>query len=472
MPSLATCANSRVAHSVQRAVRPMTTTAAEQRLARLVLVAGVAVWTANALLRWRSGAPLGHDEARYALDARDLLAGNRVRFLYAGGGMTAIGLPGVLAGATEQMLRLVPMLLGGGFLASAWYVARVVGGGRGPRESVTAAWTVGMLAGSTTLADHSAELLSDLPSTAFMLVAIGLLVEELSREDGPRWRLCMVAPLCAAAFHIRYGSCLSIASIGVVFVIVAALEGRLRAWPVLTTCVLAIALFVPHALWAIARTGSPTGILHMSAAIPPPPTSVLGYVQRPLAMYGPLVAPLMALGILAARRGWSYAAILWVALGQLVVLSITTEAQARYVFLATVLLAILGVDAVIRLVRLTSAKLRLVCGGVALAAVVASWVVTLAAATRYHDRHREGPVRALIAGAVVAADRDPAVPCEVLAIDTTRVEWYSGCVAIRVASSNTGVRLYEVRTGVDPSLPEGAVRIAFLPGIVDVIRLR
>src|SRR4051812_18996734 len=96
--------------------------AAEQRLARLVLLAGIAVWIANTLLRWRAGAPLGHDEARYALDARDVLAGHPVRFLYAGGGMTAIGIPGVLAGATEQMLRLTPALLGGGFLAAAWYV--------------------------------------------------------------------------------------------------------------------------------------------------------------------------------------------------------------------------------------------------------------------------------------------------------------------------------------------------------------
>lgn len=444
----------------------MSATAAEQRLARVVLVAGVLVWIANALLRWRSGVPLGHDEARYALDARDVLEGHPVRFLYAGGGMTVIGLPGVLAGATEHTLRLVPMLVGGGFLAAAWYLARVIGG------SVTAAWTVAVLAGGTTLAHHSVELLSDLPSTACMLIAIAILIGELKREAGPRWRLCMVAPLCAAAFHIRYGSCLSIASIGVVFVVVAALEGRLRAWPVLTTCVLAAALFIPHVVWAIAKTGSPIGILRMSAAIPPPATSVLGYLERPLSMYGVLIAPLMAIGILAARRGWTHAAILWVALGQLIVLSITTQAHARYVFLGTVLLAMLGVDAVVRLVRLAAGKLRSACGVVALAAVAASWVAPLVTATRYHARRTEGPTRALIAGSVIAAHRDPAAPCEVLSHDTTRLEWYSGCAAIHVASSGSGVTLYEVRTAADPSLPDGAVRIAYLPGIVDVIRLR
>jgi hypothetical protein len=142
------------------------------------------------------------------------------------------------------------------------------------------------------------------------------------------------------------------------------------------------------------------------------------------------------------------------------------------VFLATVLLAMLGIDAIIGFIRLTSSRAKIVLGAIAVVGLVASWALTLAASSRYLDRRREGPVRALIAGAVIAADRDPAEPCEVLATDTTRTEWYSGCVAVHVASSNRAARLYEVRLGTDPSLPDGAVRIAFLPGIVDVIRLR
>jgi drug/metabolite transporter superfamily protein YnfA len=466
MPSLATYANSRVAHTVQHIARLMNSTGAEQRLARLVLVAGVAVWIANALLRWRSGGPLGHDEARYALDARDALDGQPIRFLYAGGGMTAIGIPGVLAGATEQMLRLVPTLLGGGFLAAAWVVARAVCGG------TTAGWVVGVLAGSRTLAHHSVEFLSDLPSTACLLLAIAILVGELTRDAGPRWRLCAVAPLCVAAFHIRYGSCLSIAAIGSVFLVAAALEGRLRAWPVPATVVLAIALFLPHALWAIEKTGSPTGILHLSAAIPPPPDTVFGYLQRPFAMYGALITPLMVIGLLAARRDWPYTALLWIALVQLVVLSVTTQAQARYVFLATVLLVVLGVDAAVRIATLATGKARVVAAAFGVAAVVASWVQPLIDGVRYRDWRARGNARALIAGAVIEADRDPATSCEVLASDTTRVEWYSGCVAVQAASSNVGGRLYAVRNGIDSSLPDGARWIAFVPGVVDVIRLR
>jgi hypothetical protein len=466
MPSLATYANSRVAHTVQHVPRLMSTTAAEHRLARLVLVAGIAVWIANALLRWWSGAPLGHDEARYALDARDVLEGQPIRFLYAGGGMTAIGIPGMLAGATEQMLRLVPALLGGGFLAAAWYVARVVCGAE------TAAWTIGVLAGSRTLATQSVELLSDLPSAACMLLAIAILVGELSRDAGPRWRLCAVAPLCVAAFHIRYGSCLSVAAIGSVFLVAAAREGRLRAWPVSTTILLAVALFVPHLLWAIEQTGSPTGILHLSAAIPPPPDSVIGYLRRPIAMYGALVAPLMVVGLLAARRDWRYTALLWIALVQLVVLSVTTQAQARYVVLATVLLAILGVDAVVQLAKLAGARARRVLAAGSVIVLAASWMIAGVDGVRYRVWRTRGHARTLIAAAVIDADRDRAAPCEVVASDTTRLEWYSGCVAVHVASSTVTGRLYQVRNGADPSLPEGAVWIAFLPGVVDVVRLR
>jgi hypothetical protein len=466
MPLLATYANSRVAHTVQHVARLMNATGTEQRLARLVLVAGIAVWIANALLRWWSGAPLGHDEARYALDARAALEGQPIRFLYAGGGMTAIGIPGVLAGATEQMLRLVPALLGGGFLAAAWYVARVVCG------TETAAWTVGVLAGSRSLAHHSVELLSDLPSTACLLLAIAILVGELAREDGPRWRLCMVAPLCVAAFHIRYGSCLSIAAIGSVFLVAAALEGRLRAWPVHATVVLAVALFVPHVIWAIEKTGSPTGILELSASIPPPADSVLAYLQRPLAMYGSLVAPLMAIGLLAARRDWRHTALLWIALVQLVVLSVTTQAQPRYVFLATVLLVVLGVDVAVRLATLAAGRARVVLGVLAVVAVVGTWIAPLVDGVRYRDWRTRGYARALIAGAVISADRDPAEPCEVLSTDTTRLEWYSGCVGVHVAGSTAIGRLYQVRNGIDASLPEGARFIAFVPGVVDVIRLR
>jgi hypothetical protein len=91
---------------------------------------------------------------------------------------------------------------------------------------------------------------------------------------------------------------------------------------------------------------------------------------------------------------------------------------------------------------------------------------------RYRDGRTGRTARPLSAGGVSAGHRDRAAPCEVLASDTTRLEWYSGCVAVRVASSTPGARLYEVRNGIDPSLPDGARVIAFVPGVVDVIRLR
>src|SRR3954470_1285539 len=72
----------------------------ELRFARIVLAAGIAVWAASALIHWWLAVPLGHDEARSALAPRDILDGRESRFIYAGGGMTGIAIPGVLLGAT------------------------------------------------------------------------------------------------------------------------------------------------------------------------------------------------------------------------------------------------------------------------------------------------------------------------------------------------------------------------------------
>src|SRR5436189_3808799 len=118
-------------------------------------------------------APPEHDEASYALAARDMLEGVSTRFLSSAGGMRLIALPGVLGGASEHALRVLPLLLGLVFLATAWLFARRMFG------HTTAAFTVAILATSPQLAVHSSELLSDLPSASCILAAILLLHAEL-----------------------------------------------------------------------------------------------------------------------------------------------------------------------------------------------------------------------------------------------------------------------------------------------------
>jgi hypothetical protein len=436
----------------------------EQRVARIVLVAGVTLWAANALLHWWLAPPLGHDEARHALDARDILEGRPIRFIYTGGGMTSIALPGLIAGATERWLRLVPTLLCGGFLASVWYAARAI------CDSTTAAWTVGVLAGGRGFVLFGTELLSDLPSAACLLLAVAVLAVELPRPTGPRWRLVLAAPLCIAAFHIRFGSCIPIAVIAVVFAWVARASGCLRARPVLVTVAGAGVGFVPHLLWSIHLTGSPLGVLRESGRIPPAPSHYLGYVERPLAHYGFLVAALAVVGLLAARRRWKISALQWIAFGQLAILTLTTEAQARYAFFATSLLVILGVDFVAHVVRQSSDRPRTVATAAALVLVGGSWGMVLRDTVRYRRFRTNGAAYAMMAARAIAADRDPRQSCEVMSPDTTRLEWYSGCRSVLVFGGSARQYLVHLGRAAIPSLTDR--HVAFVPGMFDVIRVR
>ncbi|HEY5920343.1 MAG TPA: glycosyltransferase family 39 protein, partial [Kofleriaceae bacterium] len=265
------------------------------RLAKLIFIGGIAVWIINAALHCGSGVTLGHDEARYASDTRELLDGRDKRYIYVPSGMNGIALPGVLAGGDERALRVLPMLAGLLFLFAAWRFAR-----RAVGEDA-AYWTVGVLAGTHSIVQFNAQLLSDLPSTGCMLAALAILIAELTRDGGPRYRLLAVAPLLAAAFYIRYGSCLTIVLIGLAAIGFGARAIAQRPLLVIVTGLVFIALLVPHLLDSIDQTGSALGIMRASAKVPPRGGSALAgyFLANPIWRYGALAAPLMFVGALA-----------------------------------------------------------------------------------------------------------------------------------------------------------------------------
>src|SRR5262249_10344985 len=153
----------------------------------------------------------------------------------------------------ELALRLLPTVLGIGFvLAAAWLARGVVGG-------AAAAWAVAALAGSFQLVRRSSELLSDLPAAACLLAGTALVVGGLAREAGPPRRLVLAAPWLAAAFYIRYGSLLAIAAIGGAALAVGWRAALRRPWIALTTIGLFALLLVPHLVASQAVTGSPLG---------------------------------------------------------------------------------------------------------------------------------------------------------------------------------------------------------------------
>ncbi|MEO7092492.1 MAG: hypothetical protein ABI175_04520, partial [Polyangiales bacterium] len=142
------------------------------RLPTLIFAAGLLVWIINAAIVWLAAAPLGHDEAQYVLAANDLLAGEHARWFYASSGMSIVALPGAMLGG-EIAARFPSFVLGIAFVLAAAAVAwRTYG-------AMTAAWVVAVLAGMRSVMGMSADVLSDLPATAFLLAGTLVMVTEV-----------------------------------------------------------------------------------------------------------------------------------------------------------------------------------------------------------------------------------------------------------------------------------------------------
>ncbi|HEX7835973.1 MAG TPA: hypothetical protein VF469_00855, partial [Kofleriaceae bacterium] len=294
--------------------------------------------------------------------------------------------------------------------------------GRAAFSARTGAWAAALVAGAHPMVMRSAQLLSDLPAAACLVGGIAILVGELDRDSGPRWRMVAAAPLLAAAFYLRYGSAPVIALAIATACLMWWRAVVTRPIRVLATLAALAALLIPHLLRSIAVTGTPLGILEVSGGMPRRAYVGEGLVtyltSNPLAFYGALIAPVMVAGLLglvrARRKAPWYLAI--VALGQITALGLSSHGQPRYVYAATVLLVVLGTGAVARLGR----------PGLALAAVVAAWLgvaVATVATCRIEDGLRAPILHAAEAIRADAGDR----PCAVVAAIAPQFTWYSRC---------------------------------------------
>jgi 4-amino-4-deoxy-L-arabinose transferase-like glycosyltransferase len=382
---------------------------------RRLLTCALVVWCVVAVIGLVLGPSLGHDEAAFALAARGEAPVGK--WLYRSEGTIAIARVGVALGGAAWQLRLVSALLGPLAIVAAYAVGRAAFSAR------TGAWAAAVLAGAHPMALRSAELLSDLPAMACLLGGIALLVGELDREDGPRWRLVLAAPVFAAAFYMRYGSAPVIA-----FAI--AVAGLLwwravvrRPLHVLAMGIVLAGLVVPHLLHSRAVTGTLLGILEVSAGMPRRAyigEGLVTYLTRnPLLFYGFAVAPVMIAGLagvvrLRHRAAW-YLAI--VALGQIVSLGIQSHGQPRYVFFATALLVVLGVEVLRSWVPRPRA---------ALALVAASWLGVAIAAPIYY-RHLDEARAPIVAAGQVIRTASGGRPCAAVALIVPQLMWHSGC---------------------------------------------
>lgn len=424
-------------------------------LERRALLAAVIAWSAVAVLGLALGPPLGHDEAAFAITAR----GDGPPWLYRSVGVTAIAEIGVALGGAEWQLRLVSALLGTGIVVAAYAVGRAA---FSPR---TGAWAAMVIAGAHPMALRGPELLGDLPAAACVVAGLAMLVTELSRDDGPRWRVVAAAPAFAAAFYLRYGSAPVIGLAGLAALLVWWRTILRRPLPVVVAAATFALLFVPHLLHARAATGTWLGILKVSAAMPRRAYVGEGLVTyltaNPFAFYGALVAPLMVLGLVGlVRRPVRARPSIFlglVALGQIVALGIQSHAQPRYVYIATVLLVVLGVEAA---QRLAPARLR----GAALPLVVTAWIgLAIGAPLRsaYLTRERTPLV---MAAAAVRADTG-ARPCLMVAWVVPQLIWYTRCAGLRVVSIDPLIPWPADRRTYAASLPLGRIAVEDLTAI-------
>ncbi|MEZ4362983.1 MAG: glycosyltransferase family 39 protein [Kofleriaceae bacterium] len=382
------------------------------------------MWALKAGSYVLAAAPLGHDEAQYALAARDLLEGVPARWAHVSPGMNAVAVPGVLAGGSEEALRGFAMLVALVFPAGAALLAwRRFGLG-------VAAWTVALLATAKPLIRHSADLLSDLPAAALLLLATSFTLSEVTRDDGPRWRFVALGPLAAAAFYLRYASCVPIALLGVIGLAVGWRQMARRPGPVLVALGLLGVLLVPHALDSIKRTGSTLGLLLFNQRVPQSTTSGLEtyFTSDPLAFYGGLLAAVALVGALAPLWDRSSRVLaLWaLGLGQVIVLGLVALGQFRYIFFGVTLLAILGVHGLTRAWarRAPAARrgLTVAAGALLLGAAVSSAI----SISKLPARRRASYADAMVAA--MALRRDAAGrTCYVQTRHATQIEWYSGC---------------------------------------------
>lgn len=384
---------------------------------RRLLGAAVLAWAIVAAMNLCAGPPLGHDEAAFAIVAR----GDGPIWLYRSRGVVALAQLGLALGGADWQLRLPNAILGLGVVLAVYAVGRAAFSAR------TGAWAAAILAGAHPMVIRSAELLGDLPATAGILAGIAMLVGELRRPGGPRWRIALAAPAFAAAFYLRYGSAPVIAIAGIAALALWWPSIRARPLPVVAATALFVCLLVPHALHSLHYTAEILGVLHWSAGTPRlayPGEGLVTYLtSNPFTYYGALVAPVIAAALVGlvrtfrSRAPWFLAS---VAIGQVIAIGLQSHAQPRYVFVAVALLVVLGVETARTLAR----------PRVGLALAFAAWLALAIGAIPYARAIARSRATITAAAATVRAHQG-AAGCVVIAGLVPQLMWYSRCQGVR-----------------------------------------
>ncbi len=393
---------------------------------RQLVLAALVVWCSCIGLMWWMACPLTGDEAAYALLARGRGGG----WLYRPLGFVAFARLGAGLGDSELALRIPSAIVACLLIPAVYAVGRTLG-------TWVGAWAAAIIAGTHTFVLRGPALLTDLPSTMCLLGAIALVIGELDRASGPRYRLVLVAPLLAAAFYMRYGSAPTVAILVIAACAVWWRAVLARPGPVLVTAALLAALLFPFLVYSHRMTGSFAGILTLAGEVAGRRYVghglVIYLIENPLRYHGVLAAPVAIAGLLGIarppvqRRRARFLAI--VALGQFVVIGLVSHANARFIFLAIILLVVLGVDAISRVIAARPGLERRATR-IAAITVVAGWLGMLIAIVPVQHHLQRGLAEVVASGRAIRADA-AGRPCAVIARAVPQIMWYSGCTAVK-----------------------------------------
>jgi 4-amino-4-deoxy-L-arabinose transferase-like glycosyltransferase len=247
------------------------------------------------------------DEAVYLTKSRSFVTDIPASawMIYRPPGVPVLGLLAAPFGDSLPAFRLVTAAAGIATVAAAWALARTLWGRLAGIVALLA------LVSSPVVLAFIPRFRTDVVNVGPVLLLLLLLWWQLERRERADLRLVAAAPLAAAAFYLRYGAAPLVAGVAVAALVLWPRRLWLDRKVVALTVLATAALFAPHVIDAVSRTGSPLGIVRSAVDVTDttsPATAVRKYVAwTPTLIAGPallVVAAGAVAAALAAASRW------------------------------------------------------------------------------------------------------------------------------------------------------------------------
>ena len=392
-------------------------------------------------------APLGYDESVYASETRSFVTGVPTLWaIYRPPGLPLVGLTALPLGLSDASLRIAAAACGLLALGLVWGLARLLWG----RLAAGIALVVVMV--SPVVLDQIVVFHNDAPSAAPVLALMVLLWWQFEVRERPNALLVAAGPLAAAAFYLRYGALALLVGVALTAIFLWGKRLLRAARLVGASLVVTVALFLPHIVDAVIRTGSPLGIVRAAVTQVDTTTPLHAALQYLRWMPSQLAGIAGVVFVVVAGLAAAYAAaesiggrrltaparrLVWLLLPAVVAglgTVIVSHPEARYVLTPVVLVEIAGAGSAATAVvwlakRLAQTQPR--AASLVVPAILVVLVVVLAldgrSWIRREVRHK-GDQWLLHAGRAIATNAGG--PCTLASSIGPILGWYSGCAPI------------------------------------------